>query len=89
MSEAEDGTPRRVGITIGPQYGTVGPAFIKDAAREAIADGDLDLLCVLGVRVRPRRCSACGDELRRPPTRGSPRSPPSAGSAGSRCCSCA
>ena len=30
------GRPKRVGITIGPQYGTVGPAFIKDAAREAI-----------------------------------------------------
>ena len=33
--DAPDGLPKRVGITIGPQYGTVGPGFIKDAAREA------------------------------------------------------
>src|SRR5207245_5283564 len=42
---ADDGVPRRVGITIGPQYGTVGPSFIKDAAREANRAGDLDLPC--------------------------------------------
>jgi adenine-specific DNA-methyltransferase len=48
-----EGTPRRVGITIGPQYGTVGPSFIKDAAREAIRAGDLDLLCVLAFAFDP------------------------------------
>lgn len=48
-----DGTPRRVGITIGPQYGTVGPSFIKDAAREANRSGDLDLLCVLAFAFDP------------------------------------
>jgi adenine-specific DNA-methyltransferase len=46
-ADAADGTPRRVGITIGPQYGTVGGSFVKDAAREAIRAGDIDLLCVL------------------------------------------
>jgi adenine-specific DNA-methyltransferase len=51
--EAHEGTPRRVGITIGPQYGTVGPAFIKDAAREANKAGDLDLLCVLAFAFDP------------------------------------
>ncbi len=51
--EAADGTPRRVGITIGPQYGTVGPSFIKNAAREANRAGDLDLLCVLGFAFDP------------------------------------
>jgi adenine-specific DNA-methyltransferase len=50
---AADGTPRRVGITIGPQYGTVGPSFIKNAAREANRAGDLDLLCVLGFAFDP------------------------------------
>jgi len=49
----DDGTPKRVGITIGPQYGTVGPAFIKDAAREANRAGDLDLLCVLAFAFDP------------------------------------
>jgi adenine-specific DNA-methyltransferase len=48
-----DGGPRRVGITIGPQYGTVGPSFIKDAAREANRAGDLDLLCVLAFAFDP------------------------------------
>ena len=46
-------TPKRVGITIGPQYGTVGPSFIKDAAREANRAGDLDLLCVLAFAFDP------------------------------------
>lgn len=48
-----DGAPRRVGITIGPQYGTVGPSFIKEAAREANRGGDLDLLCVLAFAFDP------------------------------------
>ena len=56
------GAPKRVGISIGPQYGTVGPPFIKDAAREAIkGDGPRPA-------VRPRRspstrrCSAPSDD---------------------------
>jgi adenine-specific DNA-methyltransferase len=51
--DVADGTPRRVGLTIGPQYGTVGPSFIKDAAREANRAGDLDLLCVLAFAFDP------------------------------------
>ena len=51
--DVEDGAPGRVGITIGPQYGTVGPSFIKDAAREANKDASLDLLCVLGFAFDP------------------------------------
>lgn len=51
--EVSDGGPRRVGITVGPQYGTVGPSFIKDAAREANRARDLDLLCVLGFAFDP------------------------------------
>lgn len=51
--EADDGSPRRVGITIAPQYGTVGPAFIKDAAREANRAPDIDLLCVLAFSFDP------------------------------------
>ena len=52
--QAEEGTPKRIGVTIGPQYGTVGPAFVKDAAREAIKDADLDLLCVLAFAFDPQ-----------------------------------
>jgi adenine-specific DNA-methyltransferase len=59
---AADGTPRRVGITVGPQYGTVGPAFIKDAAREAIHSRDLDLLCVLAFAFDPSVLGTADDE---------------------------
>ena len=52
--DAAEGTPKRIGITIGPQYGTVGPAFVKDAAREAIRDADLDLLCILAFAFDPQ-----------------------------------
>ncbi|MFC9939844.1 site-specific DNA-methyltransferase [Nocardiopsis alba] len=44
----EDGTATRVALAIGPQYGTVSPAFVKKAAREAINAEGIDLLCVLG-----------------------------------------
>ncbi len=39
---------RRIGIAIGPQYGTVDQRFVKDAVREAIRANDIDVLCVLG-----------------------------------------
>jgi len=48
FTDGEDSAPSRVGIAIGPQYGTVSPAFIKAAAREAIKAGDVDLVAVLG-----------------------------------------
>ncbi len=48
-----DAEPTRVGIAIGPQYGTVSPSFIKSAAREAIRAGDINLLCVLGFAFDP------------------------------------
>ena len=48
-------------ITIGPQYGTVGPPFIKDAAREANRAGDIDLLCVLAFAFDPQVVGA-GDD---------------------------
>ncbi len=51
--DATEGTPRRVGITVGPQSGTVDGRFIKDAAREAIHANDLDLLCVLAFAFDP------------------------------------
>jgi adenine-specific DNA-methyltransferase len=51
--DAAEGTPRRVGLTIGPQYGTVGPGFVKDAALAANRAGDLDLLCVLAFSYDP------------------------------------
>ncbi len=59
--DASAGTPRRVGITIGPEYGTVGEEFIKDAAREANQAADLDLLCVLAFAFDPAALGAAED----------------------------
>ena len=46
--DTEGEAPTRVAIAIGPQYGTVSPAYVKKAAREAINAEDVDLLCILG-----------------------------------------
>ena len=44
----------RAGICIGPQFGTVGAAFVKDAAREARDDSSLDILCILAFAFDPQ-----------------------------------
>ncbi|MCT1354495.1 site-specific DNA-methyltransferase [Gordonia sp. p3-SID1431] len=54
ISNGEHASPSRIGIAIGPQYGTVSAKYVKDAAREAIRDGDVDLLCVLGFAFDPQ-----------------------------------
>ena len=45
--------PTRLGIAVGPQYGTVSAAYVKNAAREAIQAQNIDLLCVLGFAFDP------------------------------------
>jgi adenine-specific DNA-methyltransferase len=57
-----DGSPSRVAVAVGPQYGTVSPAFIKAAAREAIAAQDVDLLCVLGFAFDPTALGVTADD---------------------------
>ncbi len=52
--DAPDGAPTRVGVCIGPQYGTVSPPFVKEAALEAGRSKDLDLLCILGFAFDPQ-----------------------------------
>jgi adenine-specific DNA-methyltransferase len=59
---ADGDSPKRVGITIGPQYGTVGAGFIKDAAREANRAGDVDLLCVLAFAFDPQVVGVSDEE---------------------------
>jgi len=53
--DADDQTdaPSRIGIAIGPQYGTVSASFVKNAAREAIKADDIDLLCILAFAFDP------------------------------------
>lgn len=54
VQATEDGkNPPRVGIAIGPQYGTVSPYYVKQATREAIQAEDIDLLCILGFAFDP------------------------------------
>ncbi len=61
-STAQSNPPARVGIAIGPQYGTVSPGFIKNAAREAIRAEDVDLLCVLGFAFDPQAIGVTEDD---------------------------
>lgn len=59
--DAPEGAPKRVGISIGPQYGTVAPPFVKGAAREATKDANLDVLCILGFAFDPQVIGAVED----------------------------
>jgi adenine-specific DNA-methyltransferase len=52
--EADGDAPSRIGIAIGPQYGTVSPSYVKKAAREAIEAEDVDLLAILGFAFDPQ-----------------------------------
>ncbi len=48
----EAGTPKRAAIALGPEYGTVGPELIREAAKEAARAG-FDLLVVCGFAFDP------------------------------------
>ncbi|MDQ0144968.1 site-specific DNA-methyltransferase [Pseudarthrobacter niigatensis] len=52
----------RIGLAIGPQYGTVSPTFVKKAAREAIEAEDIDMLCVLGFAFDPQATNVTKDD---------------------------
>jgi adenine-specific DNA-methyltransferase len=54
----DESAPSRIGIAIGPQHGTVSPSYIKSAAREAIAEGSIDLVCVLAFAFDARATEA-------------------------------
>ena len=43
-----NGTPQRVAVSVGPQYGTVTPGWVKDAAREALRGQGFDMLVICG-----------------------------------------
>lgn len=53
MSADDQEKSSRVGIALGPQYGTVSAAYVKNAAKEAIQAGNIDLLCILGFAFDP------------------------------------
>jgi adenine-specific DNA-methyltransferase len=58
----EDAAPSRVGVAIGPQYGTVSPSFVKHAAKEAIAAEDINLLCILAFAFDPQVTGVTEDD---------------------------
>ncbi len=49
----KDGTVKRVAVSIGSEYGTVGSDQIKDAAKEAVRGLGYDLLIVCGFAFDP------------------------------------
>jgi adenine-specific DNA-methyltransferase len=49
----EDGQPKRVAVCIGPEFGTVGPDLVKEAAKEAVRGLGFDLLLVCGFAFDP------------------------------------
>lgn len=49
----ENGRSKRVTVSIGPEYGTVGPEQVKEAAKEAVHGVGFDLLIVCGFAFDP------------------------------------
>jgi adenine-specific DNA-methyltransferase len=49
-----EGTPQRIAVSIGPQFGTVNPDWIRHAAREATHGQGLDLLLVCAFAFDPQ-----------------------------------
>jgi len=41
----ESGSSRTVAVAIGPEYGTVGPEFVREASKEAVKFADLLVVC--------------------------------------------
>lgn len=50
----EEGAPKRIAVSIGPQYGTVDPDWIRRAAREAVKGVGFDLLLVCAFAFDPQ-----------------------------------
>ena len=48
-----EGKRRRVGVSIGPEHGTVGPEHVKEAAKEAVQGVGFDVLVVCGFAFDP------------------------------------
>jgi adenine-specific DNA-methyltransferase len=62
IGERRDAPDQKIAVAIGPQYGTVSPGFVKEAAREAIRAGDVDLLAVLGFAFDPQATGVTADD---------------------------
>ena len=49
----KDGEVKRVAVAIGPEFGTIGPQLVKEAAKEAVRGVGFDLLLVCGFAFDP------------------------------------
>ena len=56
--DGTEGTPQRIAVSIGPQFGTVDPDFIRKAAREATHGLGFDLLLVCAFAFDPQAVKA-------------------------------
>jgi adenine-specific DNA-methyltransferase len=56
--DGEEGTPQRIAVSIGPQFGTVDPEWIRQAAREATRGMGFDLLLVCAFAFDPQAVKA-------------------------------
>jgi adenine-specific DNA-methyltransferase len=56
-----DGSPTRIAVSVGPQYGTVDAEWIKSAAREALRGVGFDLLLVCAFSFDAHASSAAGE----------------------------
>ncbi len=54
----DDGTPQRIAVSIGPQFGTVDPEWIRRAARESTRGMGFDLLLVCAFAFDPQAVKA-------------------------------
>lgn len=54
----EAGTPQRIAVSIGPQFGTVNPEWIRQAAREATRGLGFDMLLVCAFAFDPQAVKA-------------------------------
>jgi adenine-specific DNA-methyltransferase len=54
----EEGTPQRIAVSIGPQFGTVDPEWIRKAARETTHGRGFDLLLVCAFAFDPQAVKA-------------------------------
>jgi len=57
-----EGTPQRIAVSIGPQFGTVSPEFIRDAAREATRGYGFDLLLVCAFAFDPQAARTVAED---------------------------
>ncbi|MGH3304405.1 MAG: site-specific DNA-methyltransferase [Streptosporangiaceae bacterium] len=65
--ESDEGTPQRIAVSMGPQFGTVNPEWIRHAARESTRGMGFDLLLVCAFAFDPQAVKATEEFAPRDP----------------------